>query len=1105
MVSDADSSDDKPSLPKLLDSLALGARSVNALPLTRQKNHDNDDDDDDDLLEDDAFAFRMSLPEFASLNNEARQSLTSLLCQTLEGIVSTTGDDINDNDGDGNNDDNKELYEFDDPELWERCADACDALYDRVKSYITTSEQQSGEGGGGDKQYETLASAINNVSQRARHNASGAYGRMINGLADMEKPQMVYQGFVTTPPQNSRGEPFVPPTIGMYDGRKQDRLDGGEFTREGHGLDTRFDNGVSSSNNSNTEESRKDFTRRKYTPDMVAPSYHYDHPYREEIESLEYRPWQLDVTSVTKCEEGSIIGKQFDKTDQGIWIGTEEDLAALCTRIMEGQEEKNGEEIHEIALDLEAHSHRTFAGFVCLIQLSIRRRPAGPKKATTSNMDKQEPSIPLDINTGYDFLIDALSLRHIITTHLGPILSNPSILKVMHGADSDIPWLQRDFGCYVVNLFDTGRASRSLKFASAGLAYLLRKYAGFEADKVHQLSDWRRRPLPKDMRGYAVSDTRYLLDIYDQLRLELDSSSSRGGGGEEVSITSVLDRSKQVCLIRYDKEPFRPSGYLTIMDGGRNKNRRNNANKNTRVTSELSSQQEAALKALYDWRDDTARKEDESVNYVCSNAALLRIASNRPVTVAALQRLVNPLPPLVMRRSQEILDAIKVSTTAGSSSSSSVEKSKGGEMGCGGLTKKDNVGKLPSAAAPPPTPSTRNREMLSPILGSEALYKQAGWMTPTIPNSTSSGAASEESEDDDEGIRKFLDVNAANQGYSSTIHSSHGIEMSPPSLENDSPANNNSMEEDDAGEVMHPKKISRGASTDGLGTARVALGGNNDGRASIQDTIGVSQRSANLIQKEMQKMTESGKAIKFGNGFSLIDLIRPIQPSEGDVDLEKDQETTGAANASNSHDATSEAAPEEDEMAIPNSMREIYNLSNANRRRTSKDKASKPLQFPDDNSKGVETMAEDDIQGADAVIASRGAGGYFGSNSNQKRQRSSPGKEGDIKLMVKMGWVKDKKDAESLAVVPADVHAAAEKDKLGGSGPHHKKSNAGGGKGGGGGGSFDYYSSMGAGMGAFDPNAAPSKNPFFGGAATNAASMLHGESKGKSHKRNKKR
>jgi len=34
---------------------------------------------------------------------------------------------------------------------------------------------------------------------------------------------------------------------------------------------------------------------------------------------------------------------------------------------------------------------------------------------------------------------------------------DPTKRKVMHGADRDIMWLQRDFHIYVCNLFDTGQ------------------------------------------------------------------------------------------------------------------------------------------------------------------------------------------------------------------------------------------------------------------------------------------------------------------------------------------------------------------------------------------------------------------------------------------------------------------------------------------------------------------------------------------------------------------------------------------------------------------------------------------------------------------------
>ncbi len=40
---------------------------------------------------------------------------------------------------------------------------------------------------------------------------------------------------------------------------------------------------------------------------------------------------------------------------------------------------------------------------------------------------------------------------------LNRVFTDPNIVKVLHGADWDIQWLQRDFSIYVVNMFDTGQ------------------------------------------------------------------------------------------------------------------------------------------------------------------------------------------------------------------------------------------------------------------------------------------------------------------------------------------------------------------------------------------------------------------------------------------------------------------------------------------------------------------------------------------------------------------------------------------------------------------------------------------------------------------------
>ena len=54
-----------------------------------------------------------------------------------------------------------------------------------------------------------------------------------------------------------------------------------------------------------------------------------------------------------------------------------------------------------------------------------------------------------------DYIVDTLALRSEMEI-FNEVFTDPNIVKVFHGADSDILWLQKDFGVYVVNMFDTG-------------------------------------------------------------------------------------------------------------------------------------------------------------------------------------------------------------------------------------------------------------------------------------------------------------------------------------------------------------------------------------------------------------------------------------------------------------------------------------------------------------------------------------------------------------------------------------------------------------------------------------------------------------------------
>ena len=104
--------------------------------------------------------------------------------------------------------------------------------------------------------------------------------------------------------------------------------------------------------------------------------------------------------------------------------------------------------------------------------------------------------------------------------------------------------LQRDFGLYIVNLFDTGQAARVLGYPSASLAHLLSRHVGFTPDKRYQLADWRMRPLSGPMRDYARCDTHYLLYCYDVLKQELLAAK---GAGLSSYVVALPSWGPQVC------------------------------------------------------------------------------------------------------------------------------------------------------------------------------------------------------------------------------------------------------------------------------------------------------------------------------------------------------------------------------------------------------------------------------------------------------------------------------------------------------------------------------------------------------------------------------
>ncbi|KAJ2864499.1 exosome nuclease subunit [Coemansia aciculifera] len=359
------------------------------------------------------------------------------------------------------------------------------------------------------------------------------------------------------------------------------------------------------------------------------------HPYEYEIKHYEAPPRLF-------AEAEAQAPRDWDTTPF-TFVDTPAALAAMLTHLVGTT---------EIAIDLEHHNFRSFQGFTCLIQLSSRTQ---------------------------DFVIDALALRDSLH-QLNAVTADPQIIKVFHGAESDIVWLQRDFGVYVVGLFDTYHASHVLNMPHHSLAHLLHVFCAYDTDKRYQLADWRIRPVPAEMMRYARADTHFLLHIFDRMRNDLVQRGARlvgedvatpgtphfgqlAGGIDRVQSAAqpmqvVLQRSAQTALTVYVKDSYDadtgmgPGGWAQLLRKWR---------------QPLTPAQFSVLRALHAWRDACARDEDESTRYVLPNHMLFALATKSPADVPALLAACHPTPPPVRMHAADLVALIARARSAAES------------------------------------------------------------------------------------------------------------------------------------------------------------------------------------------------------------------------------------------------------------------------------------------------------------------------------------------------------------------------------------------------------------------------------------------------------
>jgi exosome complex exonuclease RRP6 len=162
---------------------------------------------------------------------------------------------------------------------------------------------------------------------------------------------------------------------------------------------------------------------------------------------------------------------------------------------------------------------------------------------------------------------------------------------------------------------------------------------------------------------YARADTHFLLYIYDMLRNELVEKSN-AEVPEENLIEQVLQRSKETSLLRFERQVYNAEtgkgqgGWFSLI---------------YKTPSLLNSEQFSVFKAVHQWRDQIARKDDDSINFVMPNSVILSLAKLMPMDMMALLNIVRPISHSVKSRIEDLLQLIKTAKARGKDGPKSID------------------------------------------------------------------------------------------------------------------------------------------------------------------------------------------------------------------------------------------------------------------------------------------------------------------------------------------------------------------------------------------------------------------------------------------------
>ena len=230
-------------------------------------------------------------------------------------------------------------------------------------------------------------------------------------------------------------------------------------------------------------------------------------------------------------------------------------------------------------------------------------------------------------------VIDPLILADL--SPLAPILADPAIVKVIHGADYDVVGLKRDFGFSVASIFDTCLAAQAAGEPKYSLGDLLHRYFDVTLEKKYQKAHWSKRPLSPDLLAYAAKDTQYLPRLYDLLRKAVEAQGR---------LAQIEEEGEWIGRREWTGHAFQPDDYVRI-----------------KGATALPPAAQRVLRVLAVARDQLAKRANRPPFKIISGEDLIAMALHQPATPAALEALFPSASAPARRDMPRWLDAIRAS------------------------------------------------------------------------------------------------------------------------------------------------------------------------------------------------------------------------------------------------------------------------------------------------------------------------------------------------------------------------------------------------------------------------------------------------------------